>query len=126
MNVRRGQIYASVTMPGSVGSEQMGERPVLIISNNVGNRHAPIVNVAPLTTRKSKSKQPMHVHLGSYENNLPFDSIALLEQIATIDKSRIKGTLLTCLDESKMAEVDAAISVCLGLTAAKSHKEAFQ
>jgi mRNA interferase MazF len=120
MNVRRGQIYAAAEMPGCIGSEQMGERPVLIISNNTGNRHAPVVTVAPLTSRISKKGLPVHVHLQRYENNLPFDSIALLEQISTIDKSRLKGELLTTLDDSKMKAVDAAILICLGLTAAKS------
>ena len=78
------------------GSEQGGTRPVLVLQNNTGNLFCPTLIVAPLTTQVNKKKdQPTH-YLLSGVRGLPEDSVALLEQIKTIDKSRIITVAADC------------------------------
>ena len=77
-------------MEPHIGSEQGGKRPVVVLQNNIGNRHSPTLIVATVTTRTEKKKnQPTHVLVDS---NPAFEepSMILLEQIFTIDKSRIE------------------------------------
>lgn len=109
--IRRGQIYLAGLDP-VVGSEQGGVRPVLVIQNDMGNRHANTVIVAPLTSRL-KSGLPTHVRL-SAAGGLGRDSTVMLEQIRTIDRSRL-SRLLGALSRSAMLRVNAAIEVSLGL-----------
>lgn len=72
-----------------VGSEQGGIRPVLVVQNNVGNRHSPTIVVLPLSTAK-KHYLPTHIHIRG-SKTLPKDSIVLAEQIRTIDRYRLKS-----------------------------------
>ena len=60
MLVRRGEIYYADLSP-VVGSEQGGIRPVLIVQNDVGNRHSPTVIAAAITSRREKAKLPTHI-----------------------------------------------------------------
>ncbi len=96
-----------------VGSEQGGVRPVLIIQNNVGNRYSPTVIVSAITSRLDKAKLPTHIELPSQDYHLPKDSVALLEQIRTLDKRRLREKITT-LEESKMKEINRAILISLG------------
>ena len=74
---KRGEIYYADLSP-TIGSEQGGVRPVMIIQNNTGNRYAPTVIIAPITSRlSSKVKLPAHVRLGQIPW-LDRDSIVLL------------------------------------------------
>ena len=92
--IRRGDIYYAELNP-VVGSEQGGTRPVLIISNNIGNRHSPTVIIAAITGRtQTKAKLPTHTEVKDVEG-LDRDSIILLEQIRTIDKQRLKNHMGT-------------------------------
>lgn len=92
---RRGDIYMANLNPFK-GSEQGGTRPVLVLQNNTGNLFCPTLIVAPLTTQVNKKKdQPTH-YLISGVRGLPEDSVALLEQIKTIDKSRIITVAADC------------------------------
>ena len=109
--IRRGQIYLAGLDP-VVGSEQGGVRPVLVIQNNVGNRHAGTVVVAALTSR-CKPGLPTHVALPAGVGAAA-GSTVMLEQIRTIDKSRLLRSLGS-LDRVLMRRVDAAIAVSLGL-----------
>ncbi|MBO9596767.1 MAG: type II toxin-antitoxin system PemK/MazF family toxin [Cohnella sp.] len=108
---RRGEIYL-VDLGNNEGSEQNGERPVLIIQNDVGNQFSPTVIVAALTD-VSKRYMPTHV-LIRQRDALSKDSHVLLEQIRTIDKRRIIKRLAVAPDEV-MAEVDHKIKISLGL-----------
>lgn len=122
MYVKRGQIYFA-ELPGSVGSEQRGmRRPCVILQNDLGNKHSATTLVAPLTSR-NKKRLPTHVFVKTTENNLESDSIILLEQICTIDKRRLRG-YVDYLDESKMREVERAVLVSFGITAAQQREEA--
>ena len=91
-DIRRGDIYYADLRP-VVGSEQGGIRPVVILQNNVGNRHSPTVIAAAITSRKGKHKLPTHVNLDAPVPGLYRDSIILLEQLRTIDKSRLRDKL---------------------------------
>ena len=88
-SIRRGDIYYADLSP-VVGSEQGGMRPVLIIQNDVGNRHSPTVIAAAITSQMNKAKLPTHIELGAKNFGLSKDSVVLLEQIRTIDKQRLK------------------------------------
>lgn len=112
LNVRRGEIYMADLSP-VVGSEQGGVRPVLIIQNNVGNRFSPTVIVSAITSRLDKSKLPTHIELSAEKYHLPKDSVALLEQIRTLDKRRLREKI-TSLEDNKMREINRAILISLG------------
>lgn len=111
-NVKRGEIYMADLSP-VVGSEQGGVRPVLIIQNNIGNRYSPTVIVSAITSKLGKAKLPTHIDLPSEKYHLPKDSVALLEQIRTLDKRRLREKI-TCLEENKMREINRAILISLG------------
>lgn len=111
--MKRGDIFFADLSP-VVGSEQGGNRPVLIIQNDVGNHYSPTVIVAAITSRIQKPKMPTHVGLHSGSDGLERDSVILLEQIRTIDKQRLKDKI-AALSASKMAEVDSALAISVGI-----------
>ncbi|MBQ5445866.1 MAG: type II toxin-antitoxin system PemK/MazF family toxin [Lachnospiraceae bacterium] len=113
MIVKRGDIYYADLRP-VVGSEQGGIRPVLIIQNDVGNRHSPTVICAAITSKMNKAKLPTHVELDSRIYDLVKDSVILLEQLRTIDKKRLKDKVCH-LDDSILKKVDTALLVSLEL-----------
>ncbi len=113
MSVKRGEIYYADLSP-VVGSEQGGIRPVLIVQNDVGNRHSPTVIAAAITSRLDKAKLPTHISLEAASCGLQKDSIVLLEQIRTIDKKRLKDRMGS-LDPTAMTRVDNALSISFGL-----------
>ena len=96
-----------------VGSEQGGIRPVLVIQNNVGNKFSPTVIVSAITSQLGKAKLPTHIDLSAEEYNLPKNSVALLEQIRTLDKRRLREKLTT-IGSDKMKEINRAILISLG------------
>ena len=87
--IRRGDVFYADLRP-VVGSEQGGIRPVLIIQNDVGNRHSPTVICAAITSRMNKAKLPTHVEIDASKYQLVKNSVVLLEQIRTIDKKRLR------------------------------------
>ena len=98
-----------------VGSEQGGVRPVLIIQNDVGNKHSPTVICAAITSRMNKAKLPTHVELPTRECEMIKDSVILLEQLRTIDKQRLKERICH-IDDELQRKVDRALMVSLELT----------
>lgn len=111
--VFRGEIYLADLSP-VVGSEQGGERPVLIIQNDIGNRFSSTVIVAAITAQIQKAKQPTHVEISHKKINIERDSVILLEQLRTIDKQRLSYKVAT-LDSETMKDVELALQVSLGL-----------
>lgn len=111
--VRRGDIYYADLSP-VVGSEQGGMRPVLIVQNDTGNKHSPTVIAAAITSQVGKARLPTHIELSGPSCGLSRDSVILLEQIRTIDKSRLREKMGR-LDEPVMSAVDSAIAVSFGL-----------
>lgn len=93
------------------GSEQAGRRPVLVISRERINQLLPVVNVIPLTSRKSTSRvvYPNEVLLPSGVAGLRVASIALCYQIRTLDKSRLERDLGELVDVNLRREILEAI-----------------
>lgn len=112
-SVKRGDIFYADLSP-VVGSEQGGTRPVLIVQNNVGNRHSPTVIAAAITSRTDKARLPTHIRLPGQAVGLTKDSVVLLEQMRTIDKKRLREHMGS-VDAGLMNQVDKAIAVSLGL-----------
>ena len=109
--IKRGEIYYADLSP-IVGSEQGGLRPVLVLQNDMGNRYSPTTIVAAITSRETKSDLPTHVKIDA--DGLKTASTVLLEQLRTLDKSRL-GEYMGSVGEDKMREVDAALNVSVGL-----------
>lgn len=110
---RRGEIYFADLDP-HYGSEQGGKRPVIVIQNNTGNKFAPTVIVAAVTSKVSKKpNQPTHVLI---EQNPAFSrpSVVLLEQIFTIDKERIQRLLGQTMPD-EMYQINEALMNSLDL-----------
>lgn len=114
VNIRRGDIFYADLRP-VVGSEQGGIRPVLIIQNDVGNRHSPTVICAAITSKMNKAKLPTHVEIQAGRYQIVRDSVILLEQLRTIDKRRLKDRVCH-LDDEMLTRVDRALQVSLELS----------
>ncbi len=113
MTVKRGEIYYADLSP-VVGSEQGGVRPVLIVQNDMGNKHSPTVIAAAITSQRDKAKLPTHIEIEATKCGLSKNSVVLLEQMRTIDKRRLKEKTGE-LSPAYMNYVDNAILVSLGL-----------
>ena len=110
---RRGDIYYVQFGNTSTGSEQHGDRPAVIIQNDVGNTYAPTLIVVPLTSNTEKKvTQPTHCLLEN--EGLSMSSMALAEQIFTIDKSRVQN-FVGHLTPEEMSRVDDAVKISLAL-----------
>jgi len=112
--ILRGEIY-SANLDPVVGSEQGGLRPVLIIQNNTGNRYSPTVIVLALTSQLQKARLPTHVVIPCTGHGLEKDSVALAEQIRTIDKRRLKEKI-GFLRPEYMNQISMALMISLGLS----------
>ena len=111
--MRRGDVYYADLRP-VIGSEQGGIRPVLIIQNDVGNKHSPTVICAAITSKMNKAKLPTHIELNARLYDMDKDSVVLLEQLRTIDKKRLKDKVCH-LDGDIMRRVNRALKVSLEL-----------
>lgn len=113
---KRGDVFLVDLFP-SIGCEQSGIRPVVIVQNNVGNKYSPTVIAAPLTNGK-KSDMATHVKIPAIcrqASEKGLTSTILLEQIRVLDKSRLQNKLGE-IDAEAMDKVDEAIRVSLGLS----------
>ncbi len=113
MTVKRGEIYYADLSP-VIGSEQGGMRPVLIVQNDVGNKYSPTVIAAAITSQKYKTQLPTHISVNANNCGLQKDSIVLLEQVRTIDKTRLKEKMGN-LPDNEMSKINRALSVSFGL-----------
>ena len=111
--MRRGDVYYADLRP-VIGSEQGGIRPVLIVQNDVGNKHSPTVICAAITSKMNKAKLPTHIELSAQLYDMDKDSVVLLEQVRTIDKKRLKEKVCH-LDADILKKVDKALSISLEL-----------
>ncbi len=111
--MKRGDIFYADLRP-VIGSEQGGIRPVLIIQNDVGNRHSPTVICAAITSKMNKAKLPTHIELNASKYDMDKDSVILLEQLRTIDKKRLKDRICH-LDGEIMQKVNRALEISLEL-----------
>ncbi len=111
--MKRGDIYY-INLNQTVGSEQGGLRPCVIIQNNIGNKYSPTVIIAAITSQIHKAKLPTHVEIGKHYG-LEKDSVILMEQIRTVDKRRITGERVGSLDEFMLKKVETATMISLGM-----------
>lgn len=113
MIIKRGDIFYADLRP-VIGSEQGGVRPVLIIQNDTGNKHSPTVICAAITSKMNKAKLPTHVEINAERYGIVKDSVILLEQVRTIDKSRLKEKVCH-LDQDIMEKIDKALLISFSL-----------
>lgn len=112
--ISRGDIFYADLSP-VVGCEQGGVRPVLILQNDIGNRHSPTTIVCAIT---GKPKKPLPTHAAiTGAGRLSRESFALLEQIRTIDRMRLRERIGR-LGHQEMEEIDQALSISVGLAPA--------
>lgn len=110
--VKRGELYYADLSP-VVGSEQGGVRPVLVVQNDIGNKYSPTIIAAAITSKLDKARLPTHIALSENEYGLPKNSIVLLEQIRTLDKTRLKEKIGE-LPSSVMNRINEALLISLG------------
>jgi mRNA interferase MazF len=109
-SLKRGEIYYVYKQDAaSIGSEQEAGRPAIIVSNNIGNTHSSVVEIVFLTT-KPKNELPTHVTIRS-TNRV---SVALCEQITTIDTCRL-GDYVGTVSDFEMSQLELALVTSLGL-----------
>ena len=106
MEVKRYDIVQA-DLSGTIGSEQGGVRPVLIIQNDIGNLHSSTTIVIPFSTKTFKNpNQPTHTLIKrSADTGLKEDSVLLGEQIRVISYQRIKKKIGTVTDEYEKKEI---------------------
>ena len=109
--VKRNEIYFADLNPIQ-GSEQGGLRPVLILQNDVGNKHSPTTIIAPITSIQKKTYLPTHVFMGA--DVLPKDSYILLEHIRAIDKTRLRN-FIGRIEAPTIKKVNQAICISLDI-----------
>ena len=112
---RRGEVYL-VRLDPTVGAEIKKTRPALVLQNDVANCWSPITIVAGITSRFEEPLYPTEVLITKSEAGLETDSVALLNQIRSVDKRRLVRRLGK-LRRDTMAQVDRAAIVSLGLVA---------
>lgn len=111
--MKRGDVFYADLRP-VIGSEQGGIRPILIVQNNIGNKHSPTIICAAITSKMNKAKLPTHVEISTNSCDMIKDSVILMEQLRTIDKKRLKEKICH-LDTEIMKKVDEALLISLEL-----------
>jgi mRNA interferase MazF len=109
--IRRGDIFYADLRP-TVGSEQAGVRPVLVVQNDVANRLSPTVVVCALTSQLKRPQLPTHVLVPDLDPGAP--SVLLVEQMRTLDKRRLLRRIGQA-SPTVMRAVDRALARSLGL-----------
>ena len=111
--LRRGDVVR-VRLDPVQGSEQAGERPVLILSPDIINAHSPVLLVAPLTSRKTSRVYPFEALVDPPEGGLRIRTKVLLLQMRAVDKNRLRGRYGSLAPET-MRRVDEALKIAAGL-----------
>jgi mRNA interferase MazF len=113
--IHRGQVFW-VTFDPTLGSEIQKTRPALVVSNDINNKHSPLVTVLPITSKTGDRVYPYEVLLGTGAAGLREGGKIKANQIRTLDKQRFKGRALGTLREDLMSSVDEAMKIHLGLS----------
>lgn len=115
MSVKQYDVWVAY-LPTSKGSHvQGGCRPVIVMSNDLANTHSPVITVVPVTS--STSKRPLPTHVAFALDGLTSASVALCEQILSVDKPLLSYRIGAIHDESVRASLNRALAVQLGMTA---------
>lgn len=110
---KRGEVYL-VNFDPTIGAEIKKTRPALILQNDISNQYSPITIVAAITSKFEESLYPTEILIKSPEGGLEVDSVALLNQIRSIDKQRLIKHLGN-LNPETMEKVDIAIQISFGI-----------
>lgn len=113
IRIKRGDIVL-VNLDPVVGSEQGKTRPAVVIQNDIGNEYSPTTIIAPITSKVFTKEFPTNITLLKKESGLSLDSTILLNQIRTIDKSRITKKI-SSLDTNLINKINMAIKISLDL-----------
>ena len=113
MIIKKGDIFLANLEP-TKGSEQGGIRPVLIIQNDISNKHSPVTIIAAITSKIFRKEYSTNLVISKNESGLDKDSTIMLNQIRTIDNSRLIKKI-GLLDNFNMNKVDLAIKISLAL-----------
>ncbi len=114
IEISRGDVFYA-DLSGAIGSEQNGNRPVIIIQNDKGNKHSPTTIIIPLTKKiHRKTNLPTHLDLKNLDC-IKYDSTILAEQIRTLDKSRLKEKIGHIEDETIMSTINKRLEIALGI-----------
>ena len=110
---KQGEIYL-VNFDPAIGAEIKKTRPALILQNDIANRYSSVTIVAAITSFSDKDGKmySTEVFIGDSEGGLDNDSVALLNQIRTIDKQRLVKKLGVLKDKT-MAQIDKAVQISL-------------
>lgn len=111
--ITRGDVCL-ISFADGIDSVQHGCRPAVVIGNNIGNKHSPILLVTPITSKTHKTKMPTHVMIPEGEAGLSRDSMVLAEQIHTISKSQVQRKIGS-LSKDFQITVDRAVKIALAL-----------
>lgn len=113
MNIKRGDIFLASLDP-VVGHEISKTRPVIIVSNNIGNKYAGTVTIIPITSKNLEKIYPFEVYLPMGITTLKKDSKVKADQIRTLDKARLIK-LIGSLNHALIRDIDTAIKIHLKL-----------
>lgn len=103
-----------VSLDTGIGSEQAGDRPAVVIQNDVGNKYSTVIIVAMITSQINKAKLPTHVEV-SKDIGLDKDSVIMTEQLRTISKKRIRE-YIGRLNDRQISQLDRSLLISLGIT----------
>lgn len=90
-----------------------GKRPVVLVSNDTANEHSPVVTVVPLTSRLYKHHLPTHVFMT--ESGLSVSSLALCEQVMSVDKNQLIKKIGYVSDRYVRMQLMNALRIQLGM-----------
>lgn len=111
--IRRNEIYLA-NLGGTVGSEQRGVRPVLIIQNDLGNKYSPTTIIIPITKRtEGKYSIPTHIKIKPF-GRMKYEATIMAEQIKVIDKRRLINRIAK-LPKKYIKAVNRAIRIATNL-----------
>lgn len=112
--MRRGDVFEARLDPVE-GSEQAGNRPVIVVSRDAINEASPVVVVVPCTAVKGERRlYPSQILLRAPEGGLRADSIALGEQIRAVSTTRLRARWGTLSPEA-MRRLERALLITLDL-----------
>lgn len=106
--------YARLPFDQTV-SIQGGDRPVLIVSNNLCNTNSDVITVLPMTSRWKKMTMPTHIRADRIDG-LDMPTVVLAEQILTIDKKSLDRKIGECRNAMIIKKIEEAICIQLGLS----------
>lgn len=106
-NIRRGDIYYIRDTGGATGSEHRKDRPAIVVSNDIGNSHSPVVSVVYLTTTRKRKRLPTHVDVMA-----TIKSTAMCEHVYSISTERLERHL-GHITKSEQEAIDRALSIAL-------------